>query len=204
MLGQPNIDSQSALKISESINKGFFLLEDILNEFREFVKATQLDIKEIDLNSLVMESIDEGFPKHSKTEIKTKLKANLPKIGADPNQLKRCFGELMENSVNFQPEGGQITVTTGIADEPSKKWLRPSQQSGDFLMVRFEDNGPGIALINKPKIFNPFYTSRAKGMGLGLSIVKGIVEAHDGVIFESGKPGKGAKFTILLPYEKTE
>ncbi|MCX6343921.1 MAG: GAF domain-containing protein [Armatimonadetes bacterium] len=204
MLGQPNIDSQSALRISESIKKGIFLLEDILNEFREFVKATQLDIEEIDLNSLVMESIDEGFPRRSQTEIKTRIKADLPRISADPTMLKRCFGELMENSVNFQPEGGRITVTTGIADEPSKKWLRPSQQSGNFLMVRFEDNGPGIALIDKPKIFNPFYTSRAKGMGLGLSIVKGIVEAHDGVIFESGKPGKGAKFTILLPYEKTE
>ena len=59
-----------------------------------------------------------------------------------------------------------------------------------------------MELINKPKIFNPFYTSRAKGMGLGLSIVKGVVNAHDGVIFENGRPGKGAKFTILLPYGK--
>ena len=67
------------------------------------------------------------------------------------------------------------------------------------MQVRFEDNGPGVPTKNKPKIFDAFYTSRAKGMGLGLSIVKGVVEAHGGVIYESGTPGSGATFTIVLP-----
>lgn len=202
LIAQEKIDSDGALKLSESIKKGIFLLEEILNEFREFVKATQLDLEPVDLNVLVEESISEGFPKRSATQVTTKLHSRLPVINADPKKLKRCFGELLENSVNFQPEGGQITVTTGIADARAKKWLRPSQQNGHFVMIRFEDNGPGVDLTDKPKIFNPFYTTRAKGMGLGLSIVKGIVDAHEGTIFESGKPGKGAKFTILLPYEK--
>ena len=106
----------------------------------------------------------------------------------------------MENSVNFQPEGGEITITTSLADARSKKWLKPAQQSGSYVQVRFEDTGPGIELDRKPKVFSPFYSTRAKGMGLGLSIVKGIVDAHDGGIYENGRPGKGARFTILLPY----
>ena len=202
LISREQIDKQDALKLSESIKNGIFLLEEILNEFREFVKATALDIEEVDLNALVRESIDEGFPKRSTISIETKLRPRLPIINADPSKLKRCFGELMENSVNFQPEGGTIIVTTGIADARARKWLRPNQQNGNFVMVIFEDTGPGVELANKPKIFNPFHTSRAKGMGLGLSIVKGVVDAHDGVIFENGRPGKGAKFTILLPYEK--
>lgn len=200
ILQQSNIDTKASFKLSESIKKGIFLLEEILNEFREFVKATQLDVEEIEINALVKEAIEEGFPKRSNTKLKTRLARNLPVIMADPKKLKRCFSELMENSVNFMPEGGEIKVTTGLADAKSKKWLRPSKQGGNYIQITFEDKGPGVETDQKPKIFDPFYTSRAKGMGLGLSIVKGIVDAHDGVIFESGKPGKGAKFSILLPF----
>lgn len=199
LLGSGAVDPADARKLVDSIKKGIFLLEEILNEFREFVKATQVDPVEADVNELVKEAVEEGFPKRSATVLKLNLDASLPKIKADPKKLKQCFGELMENAVNFQPEGGEISVSTFLADSRCKKWLKPSRQSGSYVAVRFEDTGPGIEVENKPKIFNPFFTSRAKGMGLGLSIVKGIVDAHDGTIYESGTPGKGAKFTVLLP-----
>ena len=154
----------------------------------------------MDLNQLLEESIEEGFPKRSQTVLKVKLGKKLPPILADPTKLKRCFTELMENAVNFQPDGGYINVTTSLADARSRKWLKPGQHSENYVQIKFEDNGPGIEKDNKPKIFNPFFSTRAKGMGLGLSIVKGIIDAHNGVIFENGMPGKGAKFTILLPY----
>jgi len=203
MIQSNSLGEGEARKLTESIKNGIFLLEEILNEFREFVKATQLDLEEVDLNEMVREAVEEGFPKRSQTRLNLKLAEKLPRICADPKKLKRCFCELMENSVNFQPDGGEISVTTSIADARSKKWLKPGQQAGRYVQVRFEDNGPGIRQENKPKIFNPFFTSRAKGMGLGLSIVKGIIDAHEGTIFESGTPGKGAKFTILLPYEES-
>ena len=201
LLHQSRIDSAESLKLSESIKKGIFLLEELLNEFREFVKATQLDVEDADLNQLVQEAIDEGFPKRSLSNIKLKLGCDLPSIKADPKKLKRCLTELMENSVNFQPDGGEISVSTAVATARYKKQLIPGQRSRSYLLVQVEDNGPGVEAGNKSKIFNPFYTSRAKGMGLGLSIVKGIVEAHKGIIYECGTPGKGAKFTILLPFE---
>ncbi|MGQ9455831.1 MAG: GAF domain-containing protein [Armatimonadota bacterium] len=202
LLSQQNIDPGKALELMQSIKKGIFLLEEILNEFREFVKATQLETEEADLNELVKQAVEEGFPKRSATKLTLNLTPDLPRIKADSKKLKRCFTEIIENSINFQPEGGEICISTSMADARSKKWLKPSQQSGDYVQVRFEDTGPGIDLDKKPKIFNPFYSTRAKGMGLGLSIVKGIVEAHNGAIYENGKPGKGARFTILLPCEK--
>ena len=72
-----------------------------------------------------------------------------------------------------------------------------------YVRVEFADNGPGVPSKDKDKIFNPFFTSRAKGMGLGLSIVKGIVEAHRGRICEAGAEGKGAKFVLLLPVSES-
>lgn len=193
------LDPADARQLLASTKNGIFLLEEILNEFREFVTATQLDLVESEVNDLVREAIEEGFPKRSATVLSQNFDLNLPKVSVDPTKLKRCFSELIENAVNFQPEGGEIVVTTSMADARSRKWLKPSLQSGKYVAVRFEDKGPGIETEDKPKIFNPFFTSRAKGMGLGLSIVKGIIDAHDGTIYESGTPGKGARFTILLP-----
>ena len=202
LLRRERIEPAQVLGLMESIKKGIFLLEEILNEFREFLKATQLELEETDLNELVGEAIEEDFPKRCGVRLRLNLAPGLPKIKADPKKIKRCLGELIENSISFLPEGGEITITTSQADSRSKKWLKPGQQSGDYLQVRFEDTGPGIELDKKPRIFNPFYSTRAKGMGLGLSIVKGIVDAHNGGIYENGRPGKGARFTIMLPYEK--
>lgn len=201
LLAQGKVEPAEALKLSESIKKGIFLLEEILNEFREFVKATQLDLEEADLNELVREAVQESFPKRSEIRLQLKLTPDLPPIKVDPKKLKRSFAELIENAISFQPEGGEIKISTSMADARSRKWLKPELQSGRYVQVRFEDAGPGIEMERKPKIFSPFYTSRAKGMGLGLSIVKGIVEAHNGAIYESGRPGRGARFTILVPCE---
>lgn len=198
MLQSGRVERQDGRKLLDSIKKGIFLLEEILNEFREFVKATQLETVEADLNELVQEAVNEGFPKRSATVLRMNLSPDLPRVNVDPTKIKRCFGELMENAVNFQPDGGEIVVTTAVADSKNRKWLRPGQR-GKFVAVTFQDTGPGVETENKPRIFNPFFTSRAKGMGLGLSIVKGIVDAHGGAIYESGTPGKGARFTILLP-----
>jgi signal transduction histidine kinase len=69
----------------------------------------------------------------------------------------------------------------------------------DYALLTFQDNGPGIPLSEKERIFRPFVTSRARGMGLGLAIVKGIIEAHHGGIIETGAEGQGALFEIALP-----
>lgn len=198
------VDKCESLALADSIKKGIFLLEEILNEFREFVKATQLDVEETDVNELIRQSVDEGFPKRSQTKLSMELNYDIPVIQADHKKLKRCFGEMMENSVNFLPGGGEISVSTSVARSRTKKWLRPEQQSGDYVQIVFQDSGPGVANEDKSRIFDPFFTSRAKGMGLGLSIVKGIVDAHNGAIMETGKPGLGAKFIILLPYDKVQ
>jgi len=68
-----------------------------------------------------------------------------------------------------------------------------------FAEITIEDTGPGVEDEAKATIFQPFFSKRVKGMGLGLSIVKGIVDAHGGEVFEAGRLGHGARFVILLP-----
>lgn len=201
ILSSAHIKKEDALEITESIKKGFYLLEEILVEFREFVKSTQLDIEDVDINKLISETVGDSFPKRSAVKLEVKLGAKLPILKADPRKLKRGFSELLENSISFMPDGGTIKISTSKADAKAKQALRLGNRSGNYIIIKFEDNGPGVPEDQKSKIFIPFFTSRAKGMGLGLSIVKGIVDAHRGIIFENGKLGKSARFNIFLPVE---
>lgn len=182
-----------------SIERGVSRLEEILREFRDFVMATQLTLRDADINQTVRETVAESFPKRSTVVLHEEYASGLPALRFDPEKLKRAFSELIENSVSFQPEGGELKISTRLIEAgriPAQVKLSPNRK---YVEIAFEDRGPGVAEEIKDKIFTPFFTSRVKGMGLGLSIVKGIVDAHHGRIRESGEAGKGARFSIYLP-----
>lgn len=199
LLSQPDENREGYRELVENIRKGVFRLEEILQEFRDFVMATQLASAELDINQVVQQSADEFFPKRSPVTLALSLEQDLPDILGDQSKLKRCFAELIENAVSFQTEGGHLRIVTGIGDPKEARKLCGLSSKRQYVRVEFADAGPGIPDDAKSKIFTPFFTSRAKGMGLGLSIVKGIVEAHHGRICETGNQGDGARFIIFLP-----
>jgi signal transduction histidine kinase len=133
-------------------------------------------------------------------------------VEADEAKLKRAFSELIENSIDFQPDGGQLTVRSTLTDELTARSIARTRWDGDAILIEFIDCGPGLSEQDRERVFAPFYTRKAKGMGLGLSIVKGIIEAHQGTIREVGgqdkstpapdAPANGAHFLILLPVAK--
>jgi signal transduction histidine kinase len=183
----------------ESIERGVFRLEEILREFRDFVMATQLNLAETDINRVVKEAVSETFPRRSAIRLQQTYTPDLPVLRYDAGKLKRAFSELVENAVSFMPEGGVLQVGTAPIEPgqgPSFARLSPTRR---YVQIEIADTGPGVPTELKGKIFTPFFSSRAKGMGLGLSIVKGIVDAHHGVIREEGEPGHGARFLIYLP-----
>jgi signal transduction histidine kinase len=190
--------------LAEGIRRGIFRLEEILQEFRDFVRATQIALTECDLNEIVEQCVRENFPKRTHVTLTLDLAPNLPTVLADPARLKRAFGELIENAVSFQPDGGFLTVRTIRARPPDAIGGAGLPRSLSYVQVEFLDGGPGVSAEMKTRIFTPFYTSRARGLGLGLSIVKGILEAHRGGIVETGRPGEGAHFTAFLPVKKDE
>jgi len=198
-LSQSGEDCRRFQELTESIHKGVFRLEEILQEFRDFVLATQLTLSNQDINEIVEQTVEEIFPKRSPVRLQMELASDLPTIQADPTKLKRCFAELVENAVSFQDDGGLLQVTTCLAAPKEARNRCALSGKRRYIRIEFADQGPGIPNEAKEQIFTPFYTSRAKGMGLGLSIVKGIVEAHQGRICEAGVSGSGARFLIFLP-----
>jgi signal transduction histidine kinase len=198
-LSEPEDRRQEFRDLAEGIRSGIFRLEEILQEFRDFVRATQISLAECSLNEIIRQCVDESFPKRSRVHLTLDLTEPLPSIMADAPRLKRAFSELIENSVSFQPDGGALTIRTSLTEAGKGLKLARLPRTRSYVQVEFIDTGPGIPEEIKPRIFTPFYTSRARGMGLGLSIVKGILEAHRGSIIEIGRRSEGAHFIAFLP-----
>ncbi len=120
------------------------------------------------------------------------------RIEADPDRLAECFDELASNALHWldKPQKKIEISLTQSAPQPLPQSVDTSKQ---YTLIRFKDNGPGVPLENKTKMFDAFFTTRDHGTGLGLAVVRRIIEGHGGVILESGRPGEGADFEIYLP-----
>lgn len=118
-----------------------------------------------------------------------KLSEKLPLIPADSNQLVQVFENIILNSVQAMPKGGTLIV-------------KSATKKPNFITISFTDKGIGITEGNLYKIFDPFFTTKARGIGLGLSVSKILIEQHNGTIEVKSKKGKGSSFIIKLPVYK--
>ncbi|MGH7635017.1 MAG: sensor histidine kinase, partial [Gemmatimonadaceae bacterium] len=123
--------------------------------------------------------------------IVTEVPDSVPPINVDSDRLLQALGNLIANALKFTPSGQEIRVGVAMA--------------GDSVRLFVADTGPGIPPADVPHIFDRFWTSRrgarVRGSGMGLAIVKGIVEAHHGRVWVEGNASGGATFNLLLPVE---
>lgn len=202
LLDEKLVDWESVRSLQKSLGTNVTRIEEILQEFRDFLTATQLRFSEADVNEIVEETVREVFPKRTQIALHLELDRTLPTIKVDATKLRRAISELIENSLLWF-ERGKLRIATHVAEDHHIR--RTSLSSGRrYMTIELSDEGPGIDEERKQLIFRPFYSSRVKGMGLGLSIVKGIVDAHGGAVYEDGALGEGAHFVILLPIERSD
>jgi signal transduction histidine kinase len=124
----------------------------------------------------------------SKIELITNLDPHIPRIMADPNQLWQVFINILINAIQAMPSGGKLQIDTGLCKERL-----------DHVFISFRDTGVGIDEEDLPKIFDPFFTKKSTGTGLGLSVSYKIIEGHKGKITVSSEKEKGTTFVIELP-----
>ena len=124
--------------------------------------------------------------------------ADLPPVEADPTHIATMLQELVSNGLKYNNAGGEVRITASLFEE--------SNQSEPFVIVSIEDNGIGIEADHQGHIFEDFYRPDqrdsevvAGGMGVGLSIVRALVEAYNGRIWFQSSPGEGSVFTFVLP-----
>ena len=181
-LEAPGPDVKETLAL---LNKEVAASERIISSLLDFDHAGPTVRREADINALVLDGLSRtNVPDN--VEVARQLDEALPTILADPDRLVLAFANIILNAVQAMPEGGRLVLKS---HSPAPGWA----------VVDFTDTGPGISKENLPKVFEPLFTTKARGIGLGLALTKTLVEAHGGAIEVQGEVGKGAAFTVKLP-----
>ncbi|MBP2674305.1 MAG: sensor signal transduction histidine kinase, partial [Deltaproteobacteria bacterium] len=188
---KPTDDRSSVARYAQIILKEVQRLERIIHETLYFSRDVSPELRSVDLNHEVLEALSMFREELQEARITTEvdLSPELPVIFADPDQIVQVLWNLVNNAIQAMEGSGALTISTRPAVPP--------QEAG--VVIRVTDTGGGIPHDVVHNIFNPFFTTKAKGTGLGLPIVHAIVERHGGTIHLDNQEGKGVTFSIFLP-----
>jgi len=162
---------------------------DIITDLMNFVRINELHTTAIDPNLLVRETLERTLLPEN-VQVYTEFGRDLPLVRVDAEKTHQIFVNLINNAAQAMPEGGRLTIST-------------LAQNG-YVQFSFADSGVGIPSENLQRIFEPLFTTKARGIGLGLAIVRMLVDAHHGEITVTSTVGEGSCFTVRLPAEKQD
>ena len=184
------VTTEVAGYISSEVNR----LNTIVTRFLNFARPLKLERRLAQIPPLLERALKvalERWPE-AKVEAAQQYSENLPEINVDPDLCEQAFTNLVLNAYEAMTDtGGRLTVRVAAANSDGRRGVE----------INIEDTGPGIPPELHGQIFNPFFTTKKEGVGLGLSLVSKIVDDHRGWIRISSGPGKGACFRLFLPAE---
>lgn len=190
--------------------------DGIVSELVSYSTSTKLDLAKSDLNEFVKETLDlmaEEFETYA-TEVKRELDDAKPTAFLSKNELQQVFLNLLFNALQAMSIEGELIIRTGVVtveglDSQEGSRTGAKVRNGDeAAFIEVIDNGPGIAEVDLPRVFDPFFTSKAtgaaQGKGLGLTVAKQLIELHGGAIqLENLNSDSGMKATVLLRSQET-
>jgi two-component system NtrC family sensor kinase len=170
----------------------------LITDLLSFARPSRPNIAEENVNEIVdaIARILESEAKEKGVEVKRDFATNLPRIWIDREQMKQVFMNVILNAIQAMRDGGSLFIATRLYSKAE------SAENGQFLQIEIRDTGVGIPEENLEHVFDPFFTSKDEGSGLGLSISHQIVQEHGGYIVVESKLGKGTSFFINLPLGK--
>jgi len=181
-------DDQKVNQFVEIIEKETDRSIKIVNDLLGFSRTAKPAVSPTNIRSLIESSLSRF--KMSETINKViRVEDSLPLIPVDANQIEQVLINLIQNALDAMPGGGWLTIL--------------AQREDTFLVITITDTGCGIPDTVKNKIFDPLFTTKPKGIGLGLAISLNIIQRHEGCIDLKSKEGEGTSFTIKLPITKT-
>ena len=170
----------------------------LINDLLSFARPSRPNVAEENMNDVVdgIARILETEAKEKGVEITRDFGPNLPRVWIDREQMKQVFMNLILNAIQAMREGGSIFLSTRLNSR------NDARHPGQFVQVEVRDTGAGIPTENLDHIFDPFFTSKDEGSGLGLSISHQIVQEHGGYVTVESKVDVGTTFCINLPIGK--
>ena len=173
----------------EEIEKNIDYINKIVSDLQDYAKTINPVTQETNLEALCKELLQgKDVPKNIKASCNVESTAKT--IMVDSTLLKRILGNLVSNAVQAMPNGGELTLM--------------AHQEANEVIISVKDTGIGIPDKVKPKLFTPLFTTKSKGQGLGLAVVKRMVEALNGTVTFESIEGNGTTFIVRLPRQKVE
>ena len=188
-LPSENSQQEDLKVIEEEIHR----MNEIVDQFLRFAKPASPLLEKTDVLSIFEETLQLLRPQIEKQRIVVEKEFQaLPMIQMDPEQMKQAMLNLLLNAIQAMPEGGQLTMKG------------QNSKDGQWIHLSIEDSGMGISPEDIDKLFDPFFSTKEGGIGLGLSITHRIIDQHHGKIEVENAPEKGTIFTVWLPihYER--
>jgi signal transduction histidine kinase len=180
-------DSQEKTNLLESLNmikQNIEYMNKIVLDLQDFAKPLNPCPEETNIEQMIQELLTRnGAPANIQTEAKIKNDARI--ITADSAYMKRILGNLVSNAAQAMPDGGKLSVQ--------------AYREKTAVIITVQDTGVGISEDAREKLFTPLFTTKAKGQGFGLAVVKRLTEALGGTITFESQKGKGTTFTLILP-----
>jgi len=180
-------DSFKHIEIVErNIERINFLITELLNSAR----PVKLNLKACNIHKFLKEVLESHKTKIDLQRLKVikNFSPQAPILTIDQEQMQRAFTNLINNAIEAMPRGGTLTILTEL--------------NGNYFLVKIKDTGKGIPEKDIIRIFDPFFSTKTQGVGLGLTICYGIIVSHGGTIEVESKYKKGSLFTVSLPIEQ--
>jgi two-component system sporulation sensor kinase A len=164
----------------------------IIKKLLDFANPRDISLKLENIHNVIDNAINLVSTRLlvSDIRINKKYSKKLPGILLDKRWIEQCFGNFFLNAIEAMPDGGEIIISTQLDLENNE------------IIVVFLDKGIGIPKENLEKIFNPFFTTKEEGVGLGLSLVHQVIQNHNGKINLESQIGKGTKVIITFPIKE--
>jgi nitrogen fixation/metabolism regulation signal transduction histidine kinase len=183
------IDKETFSRLMLEVKDEIRRLNDLINNFLNYGKPIRLHTKETELKAIIKEitALAEQKMQLDKIHIEIDIPEDLPQLIVDKDQIKICFINVILNSIQAMPKGGNLSIKS-----------RYSYNDGNIDII-FTDTGSGIDIQDMDKVFDPYFTTKDVGIGLGLALTKKIIKEHKGEVFILSRPGVGTTVTIRLP-----
>jgi PAS domain S-box-containing protein len=190
--GKSSVPSEGIAKYLEVVDEEVERLNRIVVDFLFAVRPIDIEPEDTDLNAFISGLIE--FMRYELEEARVRIDLSLaegiPPVSIDKRFMKQALLNLVKNAIAAMPSGGTLSVTTSVTAES--------------VRIDLADTGEGISEDRLQKIFEPYYTTRENGSGLGLTLVFKIVKEHRGEIQVQSSPGRGSVFSIILPLPQGE
>lgn len=165
------------------IERHVSMADGIVTTLSNFAKMSLPNLRPISIAQAVQEAL-ERTPIPDQVHVTVNIPLSLPRVWGDADQLRIVFGNLIRNARDAMPEGGQLFLD--------------GRDDGEVVEIAVGDTGVGIPPENLPQIMEPLYSTKARGLGLGLAIARAILEKNQGALCVASEPGRGSTFTVRL------